>query len=79
VGRRYAAIVAGSMNMIGNLGGALTIFVTGRVLQEHTANGVPSVAGYQICMTMYAVAFAVGVLFWLRIDASKPLVPEEAH
>jgi ACS family glucarate transporter-like MFS transporter len=79
VGRRYAAIVAGSMNMIGNLGGALTNFVTGWVLKSHTTDGVTAVAGYQICFTMYAVAFAVGVLFWLRIDASKPLVPDEGH
>jgi len=33
VGRRFAAIVAGTMNMIGNLGGALTTFITGKILE----------------------------------------------
>jgi len=32
IGRRYAAIVAGFMNMVGNLGGALASYVTGRIL-----------------------------------------------
>src|SRR5262249_58606977 len=77
VGRRYAAIVAGSMNMIGNLGGTLTNFVTGLVISSHTTDKVTSVAGYQICFAMYAAAFALGVLFWLRIDASRPVVGEE--
>ena len=33
IGRRYAAIVAGFMNMVGNLGGTLASFMTGYILQ----------------------------------------------
>ena len=34
IGRRYAAIVAGFMNMIGNLGGALATWISGALLQR---------------------------------------------
>jgi MFS transporter, ACS family, glucarate transporter len=86
IGRRYAAIVAGSMNMIGNLGGTLTNFVTGMIVKHHQPEpGMPPDAagqdrlmqGYMICLTLYAVAFALGAVFWLRIDASKPLVGDQ--
>jgi MFS family permease len=47
VGRKYAAIVSGFMNMIGNLGGAITTYVTGWILtyykdQYVAANGLTS-------------------------------------
>jgi MFS family permease len=35
IGRRYAAIVAGCMNTIGNLGGAAAGFATGYILNHH--------------------------------------------
>jgi len=102
VGRRYSAIVAGTMNMIGNLGGALTTFMTGKILAyslsqwpvpeqvgmigggpvSFLAKSVPVyqhtgfVWGYEVCLSMFAVAYAIGVLFWWRIDASKPLVDD---
>jgi MFS family permease len=37
IGKRYAGIVAGCMNTIGNLGGAVAGFVTGWILDLHTA------------------------------------------
>jgi hypothetical protein len=37
IGRRYAAIVAGAMNMIGALGGALANWATGWVVQRTLA------------------------------------------
>ncbi len=37
IGRRYSAVVAGSMNMIGNLGGALASWVFGLVLDHALA------------------------------------------
>jgi MFS family permease len=75
VGRRHAAIVAGCMNMIGNLAGALTNLVTGEVL-KHYKNLHDEPTGIKIMFTIYAVVYFVGVLLWLGIDASKPLVPE---
>jgi MFS transporter, ACS family, glucarate transporter len=50
IGRRYAAIVAGFMNMVGNLGGTLACWLSGLVLQKtldaHAARlGFDSAAG----------------------------------
>jgi ACS family glucarate transporter-like MFS transporter len=106
IGKRYSAIVAGCMNTIGNLGGAVTILVTGYILDytlgaHATSVGVPLEAlkpppgeilseelkavkaagllpGYQINFLLYALIYFLGVLFWLRVDATKPVVPEEA-
>ena len=71
VGRRYAAIVSGCMNMVGNLGAAVGNFVTGTILEHYS--GERASEGYVICFTMYAAIYAVGVLLWLKIDASKPI------
>lgn len=92
IGRRYAAIVAGCMNMIGNLAGALTNFVTGSVLKYYEpAGGFFSLAmgsepqpfedrqatGITIMFVTYAIVYGIGVLLWLKIDASQPIVPDE--
>ncbi len=37
VGKRYSAIVAGCMNMIGNLGGAATFVITDLILDGSLA------------------------------------------
>jgi MFS transporter, ACS family, glucarate transporter len=92
VGRRYAAIVSGCMNMIGNLAGAMTNFITGTVLKMYEpAGGAVSMVtgaepqpfenrqatGITIMFVTYAIVYGVGVLLWLKIDASKPIVPDE--
>ena len=38
IGRRYSAIVAGFMNMVGNAGGALASFLSGAILEWSTAS-----------------------------------------
>ena len=38
IGRRYAAIVAGFMNMVGNVGGALASYLSGAILDWATAS-----------------------------------------
>jgi MFS transporter, ACS family, glucarate transporter len=75
VGRRYSAIVSGTMNMVGNLGAVLGIQATGRILRAYTPEGstVPDPAGYTVLFTVYAAVYAFGVLTWLFIDASKPI------
>lgn len=96
IGRRHAAIVSGTMNMIGNLGAALTTFVTGRVVGSYLAdaNAASAAAGldaqataaageaarfaaYYVNFVLFAVAYFVGMLLWLRIDATKPVLPDE--
>jgi ACS family glucarate transporter-like MFS transporter len=79
VGRRYSAIVSGTMNMVGNLGAVLGIQVTGRILRAYTPEGssAPDPAGYAVLFTVYAAVYAFGVLTWLWIDASKPIPTAE--
>ena len=93
IGRRYSAIVSGFMNMIGNLGGVATIIVSAAIMQamidrreaEAAAAGTSLEAAreagltesYIINLSMYAAAYAIGVFFWLKIDATKPIVPDE--
>ncbi len=82
IGRRYAAIISGMMNMIGNLGAALGIFVTGQILAAHTIKSptdgkeVVEPSGFVICFIMYAVVYGIGVLSWLAIDPTRPVVPD---
>jgi MFS family permease len=83
IGRRYSAIVSGTMNMVGNLGAALGNFTTGRILKNHPrtvdANGVSDDSGYIYCFTLFALVYGLGVLAWLFIDPTKPVVPDEPH
>jgi MFS family permease len=80
VGRRYSAIVSGTMNMVGNLGGVLGTQVTGRILRYYTPEGstIADAAGYSLIFTVYAAVYALGVCLWLLIDASKPIPLEES-
>ena len=94
IGKRYAAIVAGFMNMIGNVGGTLATVVSGFVLQRSLAAhanrlGKPldtltplekaagNLPGYETNFLLFAAVFVIGACCWLRIDATKPVVPEE--
>ncbi|MDY3551576.1 MFS transporter [Gemmata sp. JC717] len=84
IGRRYSAIVSGAMNMVGNLGAALGNLITGLILETYTVKqvvdgkevDVVSGTGYVTCFTMYAVVYGLGVLTWLVIDPTKPVVEE---
>jgi MFS family permease len=93
IGRRYSAIVSGFMNMVGNLGGVTTIFVTAQIMKStvsarqaeaeaagtNTADAIRAgeIEGYIINLSLYALAYVIGVFFWLKIDATKPIVPDE--
>lgn len=43
VGKRYSAIVSAMMNMIGNLGGALTTFLSGKIVTWHIRASAESI------------------------------------
>jgi MFS family permease len=93
IGRRYSGIVSGFMNMIGNLGGVTTIIVSAAIMQAMVANReaeakaqgtdvnaaitAGEIDSYIINLSLYAAAYAIGIFFWLKIDATKPIVPEE--
>jgi MFS family permease len=95
IGRRYAAIVAGCMNTVGNMGGAAAGWLTGIVLQHSLASyaaarGVAvaelssadkaagQLPGYRLCFVLFAAVYFVAVLLWLRIDPTRPVVPDDA-
>jgi len=77
VGRRYSAIVSGTMNMVGNLGAVLGIQVTGRILKAYTVNGNVESQGYVVLFTIYGLVYFLGVGAWMLIDASKPIQFDE--
>jgi len=97
IGKRYAAIVAGFMNTVGNLGGAAATQVTGMILNAKVAEyasehqvavtnltaadkAAALMPGYQINFLIFALVYVVAVFLWLRIDATRPVVPEsETH
>jgi hypothetical protein len=37
----------------------------------------PNNESYIINLSMYAAAYAIGIFFWLKIDATKPIIPDE--
>ncbi|HVK13598.1 MAG TPA: MFS transporter, partial [Gemmataceae bacterium] len=80
IGRRYSAIVSGTMNMVGNLGAVLGIQVTGHLLKYYTAEGAaePDPAAYGVLFLIYMGVYFAGVGLWLLIDASKPIATGEA-
>lgn len=78
IGRDYAATVSGTMNMFGNLVGAVSgIFVTGAITKHYELAGAPT-TGILTCLVMYAVVYFLGVGIWLFIDPTKPVAEEPA-
>jgi len=84
IGKRYSGIVAGCMNTIGNLGGALAGILTGKILDWHTGalvRGTPAFneakdEGWIVNIFLYGAAYALAVLCWFWFDATKPVAPE---
>jgi MFS family permease len=98
IGRRHAAIVAGCMNTIGNLGGFACAKVVGWFLLASRRSflesaGLPLEAfktlppeskrdalmpGYNWALASFAGIYVVALGLWLLIDATKPVLPEDA-
>src|SRR5262249_36874865 len=82
IGRRYSAIVSGTMNMVGNLGAGGGLLVSGLILKSYSETDAAGVTvtnpeGYVTCFFLYAVIYAIGVCLWLLIDPTKPIIPDE--
>ncbi len=79
IGRRYSAIVGGTMNMIGNLGAALGIYTTGKILEAYTFEGNPNPTtnGFIVCFLIYSIVYLLGVIAWLFIDPTVPVVRDD--
>ena len=71
IGGRYAGIVSGCMNTIGNMGGAVAGYSTAWILRQYQT---PS-AGWQANFFLFAGIYGVAVVMWSLFDASKPVVP----
>ncbi|MFO0841097.1 MAG: MFS transporter [Gemmataceae bacterium] len=93
IGRRYAAIVAGCMNTVGNLGGTVAGYATGMILNAALNRHAESLGvatdrlspaekaaglypGYELNFLLFALVYVVAVFLWLRIDATRPVVPD---
>lgn len=92
IGKRYSGIVAGCMNTVGNLGGALAGILTGKILEWHTGP-VPRSAlsaaadlaafdaakdqGWTLNIFLYGMAYVLAVVCWFWFDATKPIAPAE--
>lgn len=68
----YAGTVAGTMNMIGNLGGALYGTVSGLVLQYSDRN-------WDYVLYMGAAVYLIGFVTWTQIDPVTPIVWTVKH
>lgn len=90
IGRRHAAIVAGCMNTVGNLGGFASSKIIGWLLflsRQHAgdfgtlspeAKRAALLPGYEWNFLSFAGMYAVAVVLWLCIDATKPVLSEDA-
>jgi nitrate/nitrite transporter NarK len=65
VGGRYVGTLAGTMNMMGNLGGFVSPIVIGYVI-DLTNN-------WNLTFYVTAVVYVIGALFWLVLDPVTPL------
>ncbi len=80
IGKRYAAIVAGCMNTIGNLGGAAANLVTGTVVQwaksyyatTHSELAAERI-GYDLNFGLFALVYLTAAGLWFFIDATRPV------
>jgi MFS family permease len=74
IGGRYAGIVAGCMNTIGNLGGAVAGYSTGLVLDYFKQD--PG-TGWTVNFLSFGLVYVAAALLWLRFDATRQ-VPQHA-
>ena len=71
IGNEYAGAMTGAMNMAGQAGSFLTSVVFGYLVQAYGTYNAP--------LLPMAILTGVSALLWLKIDPTKPLVPEAAE
>ena len=69
VGRRYAGVVTGSMNTVGNIGGAIAPVVVGYAVKNFGSWTMP--------FYVMAAVFVFGVVMWLLVDPNRLVLGEE--
>jgi MFS transporter, ACS family, glucarate transporter len=75
VGGRFAGSLSGSMNMMGNLGGAVGPVVVGYILESTkiSATAPPTLEGWTRAFLVAAAIYFVGAIAWVFIDPVTPL------
>ncbi|MCL5099010.1 MAG: MFS transporter [Candidatus Omnitrophica bacterium] len=75
VGGSHAGALSGSMNMMGNLGGAVGPVVVGYILEsgKKAVDATPSPESWILALLVAAAVYAVGAFSWLFIDPVTPL------
>jgi nitrate/nitrite transporter NarK len=68
VGRRYAGVVTGFMNTVGNLGGAIGPLVIGRAVGHWHSWTLP--------FYVMAAVFGFGIVMWLLVDPSRSVLDD---
>jgi len=68
IGRKYAGSVSGAMNMAGQAGSFLSSIVFGYMVTYFHS--------YDLPLIPMAIALFISSALWLKIDPTKPLVPE---
>src|SRR5688500_8071935 len=78
VGGRLAGSLSGSMNMMGNFGGAVGPVVVGYILTSTkvTPDAPPTAQGWTLAFLVAAAIYIVGGIAWLFIDPVTPLDAE---
>ena len=66
IGREHAGTVSGTMNSLGQIGGVMAPIVVGRLVETY--------GSWQLPLLIAAGYYVVSALFWLAIDAEKPLL-----
>jgi MFS transporter, ACS family, glucarate transporter len=66
VGGKYAGTLSGAMNMMGNLGGAVSPAAIGWLLSTTNNN-------WNLAFYVSAAVYFAGIFFWIALDPVKPL------
>lgn len=69
VGRRYAGVVTGFMNTVGNIGGAMAPLVVGYAVTRFGSWTLP--------FYVMAAVFILGVVMWLLVDPRRSVLMEK--
>jgi ACS family glucarate transporter-like MFS transporter len=75
VGGRLSGSLSGSMNMMGNFGGALGPVIVGYILNSTkvSAAAPPTLHGWTTAFLLAAAIYVVGAVSWIFIDPVTPL------
>ncbi len=82
VGGAFAGSLSGSMNMMGNLGGAVGPLAVGYILEagKIAPNAAPSLQSWTTAFLVAAAIYGLGAISWLFIDPVTPLeATDELH